>query len=188
MIRLGKWLVIVWKVKRLGRSLSTDALRRARRLSLLLCMPGVAWPRRCPAGRDDSLKTELDELRSVGCDRRVASLLVRALLHLHCRPGVTPGRMLRESPTKPCRGRSVHRWRLLSRPPRLRQTNHSPNTFIYMAAHVESFEVPPFGCNCTIVGDPETKEAVVVDPVRSSQPNALRQLMVCQLPLTVLPS
>ena len=31
-------------------------------------------------------------------------------------------------------------------------------------AYVESFEVPPFGCNCTIVGDPETKEAVVVDP------------------------
>jgi glyoxylase-like metal-dependent hydrolase (beta-lactamase superfamily II) len=31
-------------------------------------------------------------------------------------------------------------------------------------ALVESFEVPPFGCLCTIVGCRETKEAVVVDP------------------------
>lgn len=29
---------------------------------------------------------------------------------------------------------------------------------------VESFSVPPLGCNCTIVGDPETKECCVVDP------------------------
>jgi len=31
-------------------------------------------------------------------------------------------------------------------------------------AIIDSFEVPPFGCLCTIVGDPETKEALVVDP------------------------
>ena len=29
---------------------------------------------------------------------------------------------------------------------------------------VESFQVPPLGCNCTIIGDPETKECCVVDP------------------------
>ena len=29
---------------------------------------------------------------------------------------------------------------------------------------VESFAVPPLGCNCTIIGDPETKDACVVDP------------------------
>ncbi|KAL1530171.1 hypothetical protein AB1Y20_001098 [Prymnesium parvum] len=33
-----------------------------------------------------------------------------------------------------------------------------------MSALVEVFAVPPLGCNCTIVGDAETKEAVVVDP------------------------
>lgn len=29
---------------------------------------------------------------------------------------------------------------------------------------VESFAVPPLGCNCTIIGDPESKECCVVDP------------------------
>ena len=29
---------------------------------------------------------------------------------------------------------------------------------------VESFAVPPLGCNCTIIGDPESKDACVVDP------------------------
>ncbi len=33
-----------------------------------------------------------------------------------------------------------------------------------MAPIIEIFAVPPLGCNCTIVGDPDTKEAVVVDP------------------------
>eukprot|EP01062_Namystynia_karyoxenos_P074851 TRINITY_DN71892_c0_g1_i1.p2 TRINITY_DN71892_c0_g1~~TRINITY_DN71892_c0_g1_i1.p2 ORF type:complete len:228 (+),score=75.37 TRINITY_DN71892_c0_g1_i1:89-772(+) len=33
-----------------------------------------------------------------------------------------------------------------------------------MAPHVESFPVPPLQCNCTIVGDTETGDAVVVDP------------------------
>ena len=28
----------------------------------------------------------------------------------------------------------------------------------------ESFAVPPLGCNCTIIGDPECKDAIVVDP------------------------
>lgn len=32
------------------------------------------------------------------------------------------------------------------------------------AAIVESFSVPPLGCNCTIIGDPETHHAVCVDP------------------------
>jgi len=31
-------------------------------------------------------------------------------------------------------------------------------------AIVESFPVGPLGCNCTVIGDPETKEAIVVDP------------------------
>lgn len=39
-------------------------------------------------------------------------------------------------------------------------TNNSPNALPI----VESFEVPPLGCNCTIIGDPETKECCVVDP------------------------
>lgn len=29
---------------------------------------------------------------------------------------------------------------------------------------VKTFPVPPLGCNCTILGDPVTKKAVVVDP------------------------
>ena len=28
----------------------------------------------------------------------------------------------------------------------------------------KTFPVPPLGCNCSILGDPETKQAVVVDP------------------------
>lgn len=28
----------------------------------------------------------------------------------------------------------------------------------------KTFAVPPLGCNCSILGDPETKQAVVVDP------------------------
>ena len=40
-----------------------------------------------------------------------------------------------------------------SKPP-----NNMPNPI------VESFAVPPLGCNCTIIGDPESKDACVVDP------------------------
>ncbi len=29
---------------------------------------------------------------------------------------------------------------------------------------IKTFPVPPLGCNCTILGDPATKEAVVIDP------------------------
>ena len=29
----------------------------------------------------------------------------------------------------------------------------------------KTFAVPPLGCNCSILGDPVTKLAVVVDPV-----------------------
>lgn len=29
---------------------------------------------------------------------------------------------------------------------------------------IKSFPVPPLGCNCTILGDPATKKAIVVDP------------------------
>jgi glyoxylase-like metal-dependent hydrolase (beta-lactamase superfamily II) len=29
---------------------------------------------------------------------------------------------------------------------------------------IKTFPVPPLGCNCTILGDPATKEAIVVDP------------------------
>jgi len=29
---------------------------------------------------------------------------------------------------------------------------------------IKTFPVPPLGCNCTILGDPTTKEAVVIDP------------------------
>lgn len=29
---------------------------------------------------------------------------------------------------------------------------------------VKSFPVPPLGCNCSIIGDPVTKQAIVVDP------------------------
>ncbi len=41
-----------------------------------------------------------------------------------------------------------------------------------------TFSVPPLGCNCTIVGDPVTKQAVVVDPGGSAERIAaeLRQL------------
>ena len=28
----------------------------------------------------------------------------------------------------------------------------------------KTFSVPPLGCNCSIIGDPVTKQAVVVDP------------------------
>jgi hydroxyacylglutathione hydrolase len=28
----------------------------------------------------------------------------------------------------------------------------------------KTFSVPPLGCNCSIIGDPQTKQAVVVDP------------------------
>jgi len=31
-------------------------------------------------------------------------------------------------------------------------------------AIIESFSVPPLGCNCTIIGDPESRDAIVVDP------------------------
>lgn len=30
--------------------------------------------------------------------------------------------------------------------------------------YMESFAVPPLGCNCTIIGDPTTKDAICVDP------------------------
>lgn len=33
-----------------------------------------------------------------------------------------------------------------------------------MAPIVEVMEVPPLMCNCTILGDSDTKEAIVVDP------------------------
>jgi hydroxyacylglutathione hydrolase len=33
-----------------------------------------------------------------------------------------------------------------------------------MPAHIESFAVPPLGCNCTICGDTDSGDAVVVDP------------------------
>lgn len=33
-----------------------------------------------------------------------------------------------------------------------------------METIIESFPVGPLGCNCTILGDPETKKALVVDP------------------------
>ena len=29
---------------------------------------------------------------------------------------------------------------------------------------VETFAVPPLGCNCTIIGDPVSKDCCVVDP------------------------
>jgi glyoxylase-like metal-dependent hydrolase (beta-lactamase superfamily II) len=29
---------------------------------------------------------------------------------------------------------------------------------------IESFEVPPLGCNCTIIGDPTSKDCICVDP------------------------
>ena len=28
----------------------------------------------------------------------------------------------------------------------------------------KTFSVPPLGCNCSIIGDPITKQAIVVDP------------------------
>ncbi|MGE3979055.1 MAG: MBL fold metallo-hydrolase, partial [Nitrospira sp.] len=28
----------------------------------------------------------------------------------------------------------------------------------------KTFSVPPLGCNCSIIGDPVTKQAVVIDP------------------------
>jgi hypothetical protein len=33
---------------------------------------------------------------------------------------------------------------------------------------VDVFAVPPLGCNCSIIGDPETKKGVVVDPGKYS--------------------
>mmetsp|Transcript_1917 Transcript_1917/g.5601 ORF Transcript_1917/g.5601 Transcript_1917/m.5601 type:complete len:221 (-) Transcript_1917:335-997(-) len=33
-----------------------------------------------------------------------------------------------------------------------------------MAPYIETFPVPPLQCNCSIIGDTESKEAIVVDP------------------------
>lgn len=33
----------------------------------------------------------------------------------------------------------------------------------------KTFAVPPLGCNCSILGDPETREAVIVDPGGNSE-------------------
>jgi hydroxyacylglutathione hydrolase len=33
----------------------------------------------------------------------------------------------------------------------------------------KTFSVPPLGCNCSIIGDPVTKQAIVVDPGGASQ-------------------
>ena len=33
----------------------------------------------------------------------------------------------------------------------------------------KTFSVPPLGCNCSIIGDPVTKQAIVVDP--EARPN-----------------
>jgi glyoxylase-like metal-dependent hydrolase (beta-lactamase superfamily II) len=47
----------------------------------------------------------------------------------------------------------------------------------------KTFPVPPLGCNCTILGDPVTKQAIVVDPGGDSQ-RILRT--VSELGLTVV--
>jgi glyoxylase-like metal-dependent hydrolase (beta-lactamase superfamily II) len=46
----------------------------------------------------------------------------------------------------------------------------------------KTFSVPPLGCNCSIIGDPVTKQAVVVDPGGAPE-RILRE--VTQLGLTV---
>jgi hydroxyacylglutathione hydrolase len=46
----------------------------------------------------------------------------------------------------------------------------------------KTFSVPPLGCNCSIIGDPVTKQAIVVDPGGASE-RILRE--VEQLGLTV---
>ena len=35
---------------------------------------------------------------------------------------------------------------------------------------IETFPVGPLQCNCTILGDPETGEAIVIDPLRDPAP------------------
>lgn len=40
---------------------------------------------------------------------------------------------------------------------------------------IETFPVPPLGCNCTLVGDEQTREAIVVDP-GGDAPGILRRL------------
>ena len=47
----------------------------------------------------------------------------------------------------------------------------------------KTFPVPPLGCNCSIIGDPVTKQAVVVDPGGASE-HILRE--VAELGLTVV--
>lgn len=47
----------------------------------------------------------------------------------------------------------------------------------------KTFPVPPLGCNCSIIGDPVTKQAFVVDPGGASE-HILRE--VAQLGLTVV--
>jgi hydroxyacylglutathione hydrolase len=46
----------------------------------------------------------------------------------------------------------------------------------------KTFSVPPLGCNCTIVGDPVTKQAIVVDPGGAAE-RILREVQ--ELGLTV---
>jgi glyoxylase-like metal-dependent hydrolase (beta-lactamase superfamily II) len=46
----------------------------------------------------------------------------------------------------------------------------------------KTFSVPPLGCNCSIIGDPVTKQAIVVDPGGASE-QILREVQ--QLGLTV---
>ncbi len=46
----------------------------------------------------------------------------------------------------------------------------------------KTFSVPPLGCNCSIIGDPVTKQAIVVDPGGASE-RILREVQ--QLGLTV---
>ncbi|MEK7273529.1 MAG: MBL fold metallo-hydrolase, partial [Nitrospirota bacterium] len=46
----------------------------------------------------------------------------------------------------------------------------------------KTFSVPPLGCNCSIIGDPVTKQAIVVDPGGAPE-RILRE--VEQLGLTV---
>ena len=46
----------------------------------------------------------------------------------------------------------------------------------------KTFSVPPLGCNCSIIGDPVTKQAIVVDPGGAHE-RILREVQ--QLGLTV---
>lgn len=48
---------------------------------------------------------------------------------------------------------------------------------------LKTFPVPPLGCNCSILGDPITKRAIVVDP-GGAHDRILRE--VCDLGLTVV--